>query len=228
MQTITKGVHQVSRGVNAFIVDGDEGVTLIDTGLPKRHGAIEDGLREIGRTPQDVTSILITHAHFDHLGGAAALVATTGAELFIGERDASAAQGEVDKQGPPVLDRVGFLKPLFRLLPDSDAVEVHHAISEASQDGLPEEIRVIDTPGHTRGHACYLLNRSGGVLFVGDAALRSRKGTVKRGYMNRASPTFDDSIQRIAEFDFEIACFGHSAPVTTDARGAFRKLAEAL
>ncbi len=228
MRTIANGVHQVSRGVNAFIVDGDEGVTLIDTGLPKRHGAIEDGLREIGRTPQDVTSILITHAHVDHVGGASALVAAAGAELFIGERDAPAARGEVEKQGPPVLDRVGFLKPLFKLLPDSDAVEVHHEISEASPGGLPGQFQVIDTPGHTRGHVCYLLNRNGGVLFVGDAALRSRKGTVKRGYMNRAFPTFDASIRHIAGFDFEIACFGHSPPVTAHARGAFQLLAEGM
>lgn len=228
MRTITNGVHQVSRGVNAFIVDGDDGVTLIDTGLPKRHGAIEGGLREIGRTPQDVTSILITHAHVDHVGGAAALVAATGAELFIGERDAPAARAEVEKQGPPVLDRVGFLKPLFKLLPDSDAVEVHFEITESNQEGLPQDFQMIETPGHTRGHASYLLNRDGGVLFVGDAALRSRKGTVKRGYMNRAFPTFDDSIRRIAGLDFEIACFGHSAPITTGARGAFQQLAKAL
>jgi len=34
METVAPGVFQVSSGVNAFIVDGDEGVVLIDTGLP--------------------------------------------------------------------------------------------------------------------------------------------------------------------------------------------------
>jgi glyoxylase-like metal-dependent hydrolase (beta-lactamase superfamily II) len=134
MRTITDGVHQISRGV--------------DTGLPKRHGAIEEGLRQIGRSPEDVRAILVTHAHVDHVGGAAALVAATGAYLFVGERDVAAARGELGKPPPPVLERVRFLKPLFEPLPDSDPVEVHYAISESTTASLPSGFEAIDSPGH--------------------------------------------------------------------------------
>jgi hypothetical protein len=46
--------------------------------------------------------------------------------------------------------------------------------------------------------------------------------------MNRAFPVFDNSIRHIAEFDFDIACFGHAAPITSGAGAAFRELADSL
>ena len=104
METIVPGVHQVSRGVNAFIVDGDEGVVLIDTGLPKQHGHIVAGLAAIGRTPDDVRAIVITHAHWDHVGGAAALKATSGALLDASAIDAPVIRGEEPQPAPPVFD----------------------------------------------------------------------------------------------------------------------------
>lgn len=66
MNNVADGVHQVDIGhVNAFIVDGDEGVTLIDTLLPRREGVIAEGLKTIGRSFDDVTAIVLTHAHTD-------------------------------------------------------------------------------------------------------------------------------------------------------------------
>ena len=55
MEQIATGVYQVSRGVNAFVIDGDQGVTLVDTGLPGRQGAIIEGLADIGRSTKDIT-----------------------------------------------------------------------------------------------------------------------------------------------------------------------------
>lgn len=226
METILPGVHQVSRGVNAFIVDGDEGVTLIDTGLPKQQGRIEAGLRQIGRSLDDVQAIAITHAHADHVGGAAVLKASTGAPLYASETDAPAIRGEEAKPPPPVLDRFSFIIPLYRLLPDAEGVDVDHVVGEA--DLLPGDLTVIASPGHTQGHVSYLLEREGGVLFVGDAAVASRAGQVKRGWMNRSTAIFDASLRHIAEFDFMVACFGHSDAITSGAGGAFRRLAAGL
>lgn len=227
MERIASGVHQVTRGVNAFIIDGDEGIVLIDTGLPRQEGVVIGGLTAIGRTIGDVTAILITHGHVDHVGGAAALREASSGQLYAARADAPMIEGRTPKPPPPVMDRIPFVGKVMSLLPSGAPVSVDHAV-EDPDTRLPEDIRAVPTPGHTPGHTSYLLERSGGILFVGDAAMATRSGRVRRGWMNRATPMFDDSIRTMAELDFAIACFGHASPITAGAAGAFRAFAADL
>lgn len=228
MDRIAPGVYQVTKGVNAFIVDGDAGVTLIDTGLPRRHGAITDALTAMGRSIEDVASIVLTHSHVDHAGGAAALKEASNADVVASALDAPAIQGETKAPPPPVLDRLSFLKPLFRLLPDARPCAVDELIESSGVVAGVPDLSVVQTPGHTPGHISLLLDRAGAILFVGDAALSSKRGAVTRGWMNRSTPTFDASLRRLSELTFSIACFGHSSPIRADAALAFRTLAAKL
>ena len=111
-------------------------------------------------------------------------------------------------------------------LPAPPAAEVDHLVSEASGDVLPGDLRAIDTPGHTPGHTSFMLDRTGGVLFVGDAAKATKSGKIVRGYFNRSTPAIDASLGHIAELDFAIAVFGHSGPILQDASGAFRSFVD--
>jgi glyoxylase-like metal-dependent hydrolase (beta-lactamase superfamily II) len=70
----------------------------------------------------------------------------------------------------------------------------------------------------------YLLERDGGVLFVGDAAVGSH-GKVKRGWFNRKTASIDASIRHIGETEFDIACFGHSNSISGYASVAFQRFA---
>lgn len=228
MKSIATGVFQVPGFSRSFIIDGDEGVTLIDTGLPGRSAGIIKALTSIGRSSRDVAAIVITHSHADHTGGAAALKGETGALIYASAVDAPAVRGDEPEALPPFLDKIPFLKPLFRLMPGADGVEVDHLISESGAAVLPEDLRVIETPGHTPGHVSLLLDRDGGVLFVGDAAVATKNGEVKRGRMNRSTPTFDASLRHVAEFDFEVAGFGHSEALESSAALAFKRFAATL
>lgn len=220
MQQIASGIHQVSKGVNAFIVDGDDGVALIDTGLPRRHGAILDGLTSIGRKPGDIAAIVITHGHADHAGGAAVLKRDSGAALIASETDAPVVRGDAPAPPPPVMD-FPLLRSLIGLLPPAEGVVVDHPVAEGPAP-VVSDLSVVPTPGHTAGHISLLLDRHGGVLFAGDSAMSTRSGGVQRGFMNRKSATFDSSLRTMAELEFEIACFGHSAAIVGGASGSFR------
>lgn len=228
METITSGVHRISAGyVNAYIIDGDEGVTLVDTLLPKQDGRITKALGEIGRSITDVSAIVLTHSHADHSGSAAAVKKASNAAVYVSAADVAAVRGEERPPPPPMADRFPFLKPVLRLFPAPAPVVVEHVVGEGIDGRLPEDLQVIDTPGHTPGHVSYRLERAGGLLFVGDAAV-AKKGEVTRGWMNRAEPTFDNSLRHIAEFDFEMACFGHSGSIVAGASAAFARLASTL
>ena len=217
-------MYQISRTVNAFIVDGDEGVTLVDTGMPNRQGAVTEALGDIGRSAKDITSILLTHAHLDHYGGAAALWAASSADVFASHEDAAVIRGDHKAGFPPAFDRVPFSRYLMRFMPEADSLEVDHIVAEGFDDTMPSDFTVIDTPGHTDGHLSYRLDRAGGIMFVGDAAVASR-GEIKRGFFNRSTPSVDASIVHLARSEFAIACFGHSGPIIVGASAAFQRAA---
>ena len=229
MEQVADGVYEVGRGSNAFVIDGEEGVTFVDTSLALAKSSLRDGLQSIGRKVEDIVSIVLTHSHADHTGNAAHLKQASGAELYCGAADRPAVSGHERPPTPVFLDRglLRILKPVLGLVPPGKSVEVDHDVGEGFRLQLPEDLTATATPGHTPGHTSYLLDRAGGILFVGDAALH-RGGEVVRGWFNRPGGEIDDGVRRLAGLDFNIACFGHADPLTRDAAGAFQRYAATL
>lgn len=229
MDRVVDGVYQVKKGFRAFVIDGDEGLTLIDTGLPKRASVFTEGIESIGRSVADIRAILLTHSHADHAGSAAQLKSDSGAELYCSAADTPAVQGAEKAPPPPFLDKTPFqiLKPLLGLLPDAEPAVVDHQIQAGPEQMLPEDLVAFASPGHTPGHTSYRLERAGGILFVGDAVLH-KGGTVNRGWFNRSTPDIDRSARDLAALEFEVACFGHADPITSGASAAFKAYAAKL
>lgn len=151
--SLLKGVYWVrDAGVCSGVYVLEEGRTIIDTG--NMYG-LTDELQDLGPLSR-LERILLTHSHFDHVGGMAEIYQIAGPDLYL---HAMAKEHlRLHRQPFPsffeALDRDGKMK----LLHDGDVVE-----------GDPP-LRVIHTPGHTAGDICFFDKRSG-ALFCGDAVL---------------------------------------------------------
>jgi glyoxylase-like metal-dependent hydrolase (beta-lactamase superfamily II) len=169
--------HAVLSPYICLLVETGRHVVLIDTGAGpggRSSGAIVARLELAGVRPRDVDTVILTHAHPDHIGGT---VGHDGRALFSNARHVlSEYEWEFWVHGTP----------------DLTAMRVPHEVSEAlgpiarrsietlrfqieTVDGEKEVIpgvRVIPAPGHTPGHLAILIESGGErLLHIGDAAV---------------------------------------------------------
>ncbi|MDO8614121.1 MAG: MBL fold metallo-hydrolase [Dehalococcoidia bacterium] len=231
-EQVLPGVYQIGLGyVNAFLA-ADEELTLIDSGLPKKEETILKALRHLGGKPKDLRHIAVTHHHADHCGSLAALAEATGAATYIHRLDAPIVAGDQPRPGPNPASMAGkVLGPLIMRLPANNPrpVRVAHELEGGEELPAAGGLSVVFTPGHTAGHVSYLWPRHGGVLFAGDAAgnLFGRLGK-PLGMFTEDMAQAKESIRKLAELEFDAACFGHGGALKGKAHAAFRRLVEKL
>ena len=76
------------RWVSAYLIDTGDGLLLIVCGVPESLYLLVESIHRLGFQPSDIKKLLISHAHFDHCGAAAALRELTGAEIWMSRQDA--------------------------------------------------------------------------------------------------------------------------------------------
>src|SRR5918998_3357022 len=87
---VADGVHQIGgRFLDRYLVEEGGRLTVVDAGLPASWRSLLGVLDEIGRTPGDVEALVLTHAHFDHVGFAERARAELGISVWVHENDAS-------------------------------------------------------------------------------------------------------------------------------------------
>lgn len=132
-------------GLSSILITSNDGLVLIDGGLPQSAPAIAENLSTLGFRLEDVRFILLSHAHFDHAGGIAALARASGAQVVAGAPAAAA----LEKGGLlPDDPQVGFgpESTRFPAVDDVRAVEDGEVVRLGSL-----EITAHRTPGHTPG-----------------------------------------------------------------------------
>jgi glyoxylase-like metal-dependent hydrolase (beta-lactamase superfamily II) len=94
MLEVAEGVFEIRiLFVHAHLVVVDDGVVLVDTGLPGRSARSEQALREAGKAIGDVRTILLVRWHADHTGNAAGLHRRSGAWTVANAFDAAVSTG---------------------------------------------------------------------------------------------------------------------------------------
>lgn len=204
--------------VNSFLIEGpDGGLTLVDAGLRNAHKKVLAALAELGRAPQDVTRILMTHAHSDHAGGLAGAAQATGAPVVAHERDAVYLRDG----RPPAPDASHLAGRLMARMPGRGFAKVEVASTVMDGTVLDGGLRVVHTPGHSPGH-CSFLHEPSGVLITGDAVFNVRGLRYSPALFCTDVRQSRESAAVLGELEYETAAFTHGAHVGRGAREAVR------
>jgi glyoxylase-like metal-dependent hydrolase (beta-lactamase superfamily II) len=225
---IVDGIHAIDYDfVSAYLVEDRDHLTLIDTGVADAAVKVLDEIARIGRKPSDLQQIVLTHAHFDHTGSVADLVELTGAAVLVHRLDAPVARGDA-AICPPILsdlERPYAEQASSRVLPAAPCA-VDRELDDGDVIEISEGATVVHVPGHTPGSIALYLWRQR-ALICGDA-VASLNGRPIVGFFNCDPEQAARSFARLAEMDFDVACFGHGDPLLGDGARAFRRLAERL
>ena len=180
-------------GATGFAILDDE-ITVIDAGMRGSLARLHAAIRALGRSPSEITRFVVTHAHPDHLGGAA------GADVLLHPADRDSA---VRLNAGTIARRLA-LRRVTGTVPIADG-EVLPVLG-----GL----RVVHTPGHTPGSVCLYAAREG-ILFSGDALWRDARGVLHRPnrHWSEDLGAARVSVARLAALDVGTILFGHLPPL---------------
>ncbi|HEU0016318.1 MAG TPA: MBL fold metallo-hydrolase [Longimicrobium sp.] len=243
---VAPGVHRVSvplpfppREVAAWLIEGAEGHTLVDTGMdtPSARGALRDGAARLGVTPQSLTHVVLTHAHIDHYGLAGPVRAWSGAQVALHAREEELARRFVDGwpqdrdlveasfRAGGVPDEVGAA-----LLQASDRIHggyVHFEpdiLLRGDAGALPSGggWEWILTPGHSPGHVT-VYHPERRILIAGDHVLPRISPNIGAD-LYTVNPLADylESLARLRELPVDLVLPSHGEPVHGPGRAGGR------
>lgn len=122
-----------AKWVSAWVLETDQGLILFDALYGELTDIVIDGIRELGMDPNDIRYLIVTHAHYDHIGGAKRIQEEFGAVVMMTEADWKMTDEPAIYQAYP--------KPMR-----------HLTANEGSTLNLGRtRLDFFQTPGHTPG-----------------------------------------------------------------------------
>lgn len=232
------GVHAVEHAyTNCYLVEDDDGVTLVDAAFPSTWRLVSRALQLIGRSIDDVRGLLITHGHFDHVGFARHLQSTYAVPVWAHPGDFWITRHPYRyvPQEPRLLHPLthpGSLPVLGAMVAAGalavPGVGVDHGLHEGEPLPLPGRPVVVHTPGHTDGE-CVIHLPERRVLLTGDALVTLDPYNGRRGPRIIAPAATHDTAQarasltRLASLDVDRVLPGHGEVWTDGIAGAVER-----
>ena len=211
------------RHVHCYFLAGADGWTLVDTGLGLTDTSWEAILAQLDGP---VVRIFITHMHPDHVGGAEAAAAATGAPVFQGRLDYAQCEEVWGSDDWPERIADWFLVHGVPPAVAEELVESGHVFADFVRfawNPTPAEPgdeidgwRVLATPGHADGH---LVLQRGDVLIAGDTLLTPITPAI--GLYPESSPDplgdYLETLDAVAALPLRVSYGGHGEPVRAPA-----------
>ena len=188
-----------------FIKSGDSHI-LVDAGTGLNHHALDKQLQEIGSSISQITDIILTHSHIDHIGGVIPIVEEIDPRIHLHK-----AEAEPINSG----DMSQTLATTFGV--DLPPLKIEGILEEGSILEFGDtKLEVYHTPGHSLGSICLMILDTG-ILITGDTLFPG-------GSFGRTDfPTGDEqalveSLRRITEMEFEVGLPGHMSAMKFNAK----------
>jgi glyoxylase-like metal-dependent hydrolase (beta-lactamase superfamily II) len=176
---VAPGIHRIEDSyTNWYLVEDDGRLTIVDAGVPTSWSSLHGALRELGRSTNDVDAIVLTHAHFDHIGFAERARSELGLPVHVHEHDVQLTKRprSYDRERTPLY----YVATKPKALPCVMSFLFTRAFWPTPIDevttfttgtlpvaGSPQ---VVPTPGHTYGHvALHYPDRD--AVIAGDAVV---------------------------------------------------------
>src|SRR5829696_406266 len=205
---VADGVHRIGEHfVNWYLVEEGGRLTVVDAGLPASWRSLLEALDEIGRSTGDVEALVLTHAHFDHIGFAERARAELDIPVWVHENDAPLTRRPwlyMSERSPlRYLDRRTLPVVASFVRAGAPRVGPIRGVRRFGDEGtldLPGSPRVLFTPGHTLGHVALHLPERDAVI-TGDALVTHDIYTDIRGPRIVARGATADSERALASLD---------------------------
>lgn len=203
------GVHRITDCfTNWYMIEDDRGLTVVDAGVPSSWASLLDALERIDRPASDIEAVVLTHAHFDHVGFAERARTELGVPVYVHESDVPLTRhpwryDHERRRAPYVASQVRALPMVAAFLrnrafwppPVKQVVRYDTGILP-----VPGSPRVVPTPGHTQGHcALHLPDRD--VVIAGDAIVTLDPYTARTGPRLVARAATVDSDRNLRTLD---------------------------
>jgi glyoxylase-like metal-dependent hydrolase (beta-lactamase superfamily II) len=222
---VAPGVHRLAHaGVSCYLLQEGDALTLVDAGLPGVWRYLDQALRALGRRPADVRAVVLTHAHFDHIGVARRIQEEWGTPVLAHplERHLAAHPYDYAHEDPrllyPLTHPAGL--PILGSMLAAGALRVppvEGVLPIVPGDALdvPGSPVVVFSPGHTFGH-CALHLPAQDALLSGDALVTLDPYNARTGPRIVAGAATADTALALASLD---ALAGTSARVVLPGHG---------
>jgi glyoxylase-like metal-dependent hydrolase (beta-lactamase superfamily II) len=238
MEKIQKHIYRINGLImgNVYVIKSSDGLTIVDTSKPGSVSRIEKSLKRSGYQLSDIKRILITHAHWDHIGSLSELQTIAGAKVYAHHRyESEVIRGEKVPRFPSPsqlgrFDRFVYkywLKPTDR---DQSTVPVHYELTEGDRlDEVFPGLEVIDLPGHSPGH-CGFWFEDQRILIGGDILMNLPFNHLTLPLI-AATPDLVEakqSVRKIDTMNVKTLCLGHGRPLTRNTAAKIHKFANNL
>jgi glyoxylase-like metal-dependent hydrolase (beta-lactamase superfamily II) len=216
--------------VNAFAIDLDDGIMLVDCGSagdPTHRQALVAALAAAGLSLSDVRLLAVTHAHSDHVGLAAWVIAESGCRFLM--HPASAHFYDAMRE-PARIEAARAARAAREGVPDRELAlygdvreETEGVVAPVEPDGLlvdgvrlPSALgdwEVVETPGHAPSHVC-LVQRERGIAILGDLVSRAFAPYLDYGYSPDPVAELLAALDRVAALEgIRVGLPGHGRPL---------------
>lgn len=231
MKKLADNLYHINlQKANVYLFKSKQGLVLIDTSVVGSIKMLEPQLKRNGFQLSDISHILITHAHVDHVGGLAEIQGATRAEVWVHEIDAPFVR--VGKP-PPYMEFSGlslqdklvgnFINAFVGK--EQPAAPVHRELKcNEILDELWEGLGLLHLPGHSPGHSGFYFSKER-LLIGGDVMMHlTPRLTRPVAAFTTDMKQADESILQVAKMNLSTLGVGHGESFIGTAAGAIQKL----